>query len=617
MVSDEVDIENSGDQRPKALQVIPVEPPPREQRVRRNADFAAPGEKKSRYTLPTSLDSATTVGYRMRISMTQDEARAVLPLLSLQRPTAFDSAEPVTEAELFEESALGILSARQSTNYPGHRQVTLGPEDSKQMTAFLRQLDFRNAAVLDDACYSHVMLTKPYRTLFTLLLTFIGHLPIVSLLSVPWRGLRKRLQHIDDIPTIGFLQHLHVGVLADTVERAAVIASGGRRRAQVHLSPFASRRSRRANNKVLRKIEALSGLSSRERRTGWRVAFVAQVGTGIDGERFDIPKSTLRKLGANLIALRSERIQPGVNQDKHAPPQYCSRQDMDVPEALTVQAGRAAYNAFAHWAGCDRERSKSLLLLDRIDVLTPTGKERLRAVRKDLDDVTDRIIKDLPLWADLPTGRSFSRAVDTGRKAFGLAGQRIYIGGLSRSEIEAAGIEWELAICATGAAAARSALHIELMGCVDLPDDCDMLAGICLMAGPVNQNDIGKKFYGRKDLLAEAYPDRNPVSMLVWTLKAKTIADPIGNEEQLLNEARKGKLVDLRPGPHEIIVVRRHHRLEPMRKRDGRLNAERAFGDLDNFVVSPDGREIPGNRGSPWPEAWRDEILWDVEGAGD
>ena len=104
MVSEHLDFQNTGNQRPKPLEVIPIEPPPREQRVRRNADFAAPGEKKTRYTLPTSLESATTVGYRMRISMSRDEARAVLPLLALQRPTAFAAPETVTEAELFEES---------------------------------------------------------------------------------------------------------------------------------------------------------------------------------------------------------------------------------------------------------------------------------------------------------------------------------------------------------------------------------------------------------------------------------------------------------------------------------------------------------------------------------
>ena len=42
------------------------------------------------------------------------------------------------------------------------------------------------------------------------------------------------------------------------------------------------------------------------------------------------------------------------------------------------------------------------------------------------------------------------------------------------------------------------------------------------------------------DLLQSAYPDAAPTSLLVWTLKAKTVADPIGNEEQLMNPKRKG-----------------------------------------------------------------------------
>ncbi|MEZ4467320.1 MAG: hypothetical protein R3F43_23460 [bacterium] len=91
----------------------------------------------------------------------------------------------------------------------------------------------------------------------------------------------------------------------------------------------------------------------------------------------------------------------------------------------------------------------------------------------------------------------------------------------------------------------------------DIPEGCDLLAGICLMAGPVNQNDIGKTYYGMPDLLAETWPTRQPTSLLVWTLKAKTVADPVGNEEQLLNEKRKGALVDLRPGPHDVIQIER------------------------------------------------------------
>jgi len=279
-----------------------------------------------------------------------------------------------------------------------------------------------------------------------------------------------------------------------------------------------------------------------------------------------------------------------------------------VPQALTEMAGRAAYNAFSRWTRCDREQAKELLLLDRIDVLTDGGKERLRALRRDLSDITDKVVENLPLWADLPLMKALSRNAARGRKAFALAGQRIYVGGLSRDEIESAGLEWYHAIRAVGAAAARSALVCEIMGCTEIPEGSDLLAGICLMAGPVNQNDIGKSFYGYADLLAHRYPDRDPTAMLVWTLKAKTVADPIGNEEQLLNAKRKGALVDLRPGPHEVITLCEGGARRPMRSRDGQRSSERAFFDQGNFVCADDGTEIPGNRGEPWP--WRDEAVW-------
>ena len=133
------------------------------------------------------------------------------------------------------------------------------------------------------------------------------------------------------------------------------------------------------------------------------------------------------------------------------------------------------------------------------------------------------------------------------------------------------------------------------------------------MAGPVNQNDVGKQFFEYQDLLANAYPGKQPTSLLVWTLKAKTVADPIGNEEQLMNPARKGALVDLRCGPHEVVSLRRGERLSAMRKRQGRVNAERAFGEVGNFVVDAQGKEIPGNCGSAWPRAWAEEKVWPVE----
>ena len=128
----------------------------------------------------------------------------------------------------------------------------------------------------------------------------------------------------------------------------------------------------------------------------------------------------------------------------------------------------------------------------------------------------------------------------------------------------------------------RIRVAIELVrpeGLVDLPEDCDLLCGMCLMAGPVNQNDIGKQFFGFSDLLSKKWPDRNPTTLLLWTLKAKSIADPIGNEEQLLNAKHKGALVDLRCGPHEAVHIRKNGILAPMRTRDGRINQERAFAD--------------------------------------
>ena len=323
-----------------------------------------------------------------------------------------------------------------------------------------------------------------------------------------------------------------------------------------------------------------------------------------------VDPQTCRKIGATLLSLRSERIQPGVNAEEKAPAAYQSRQDMDVPDALTEMAGRAAYNAFCHWTGLPREEAKRLLLLDRIDVLTDGGKERLRAVRKDLEDITDRVVEGIPLWADLPTFKALSKNALRGKKAFALAGQRIYVGGLARPEIESAGLGFAHAVRAFGAASARSALVCELSGCLDISEGCDLMAGVCLMAGPVNQNDIGKQFYGFRDLLHDAFPGRDPTSLLVWTLKAKTVADPIGNEEQLMNRQRRGALVELRPAPHEVAWLRLGGRSVPMRERHGRTNAERAFADQENFVRDTEGREIPGNRGSAWPTAWASERPW-------
>lgn len=589
----------------KPVEAVPIPPPPPEQRVRRGATPAADGQKRDRYSLPNSLSTSSPVGYRTRASFTQEEAAEVLGLLSLERPTGFTpDPAPITEQELFEACAAGVLTARQSTNYRGHRQISLGPQDSERAAALLRSLD-PEGPVFEHAAATHVVLSRPYRTPFTMLLTLVGHAPVISTMTVPWRIYRKKIRHEDDIPTIGYLQHLHLGILADAFDRATIIASGGRRRAQVFIAPF-SERSRRP---AVRALEELIGLTASERRAGWHIALVAQEGEVAESERPQIAASTLRKLGANLMAFRSERIQPGVNAEEKAPAPYQSRQDMDVPEAMVEQAGRALYNAFVYWTGVDRDTAKRLVLMERVDVLTPNGKERLREIRRHLGEVTDQVVKRIPLWADLPTGMSFRKNAARGKKAFALAGQRIYIGGLSKPEVEAAGIGWPLAIRALGAAAARSALVAEVMGATDIPDDCDLLAGICLMAGPVNQNDVGKTFYGAKDLLAGAFPNRDPTSMLVWTLKAKTVADPIGNEQQLMDEGRKGALVDLRPGPHDIVTVRKAGRLEPLRG-GGRVNDERAFHEVGNFVTAPDGTDIPGNRGQAWPIAEAKAPVW-------
>jgi len=586
----------------KSVELVTIDPPPPELRARRDATFVADGEKKSRYHLPREIRSASPVGYRTRVSLTPEQATEALGLLSLERPSGFADARDVPEQELFEESALGVMSARQSTNYRGQRQVTFRAADSARVAGLLRQLEGLEAPILDGASMTHVVLCRPYRTAFTLLLTFIGHRPLISTLTVPLRAWRKKVHQADDIPTIGYLMDLHVGVLADAMERASVIASGGRRRAQVLLAPFCGELAKR-NQAVLRQLEDAAGVSASDRRSGWRIALVAQVGEAIPGERPAISAETCRVLGANLLAFRSERIQPGVNAEESAPAAYQTRQGMSVPDALTVQCGRAAYNAFAHFTASDRERAKDLLLLERIDVLTDGGKERLRAIRRELGWITDRVVATLPKWADLPTGRLLSRSAAKGRKAFALAGQRIYVSGMAPDEIEAEGIDWQLAVRGVGAAAARSALVAEIVGVTGVPDGCDMLAGICLMAGPVNQNDVGKQFYGVPDLLATRFGDRKPTSLLIWTLKAKTVADPIGNEEQLLDAARKGALVDLRPGPHEVVDVIVDGRPTPMRSDGGRVNEQRAFDDVGNFVRAPDGTEIAGNAGRPWGAA--------------
>ena len=208
----------------KALEMHPVEPPPADQRCQREAVFAAEGERKTRYHLPSYLDSPSPVGFRHRLPLTQAETQDALKLLSLTRPERFVETEGVKEAELFEESALAILSSRQSTNFRGHKQVTFGPEDSSRLATLLRELGTQNASVLDNAAYTHVVFSRPYRTPFTMLLTLAAHKPLLNLLTVPIRIVRKRFQRIDDIPTIGYLQHLHIGPKLQPAEEVRTFA---------------------------------------------------------------------------------------------------------------------------------------------------------------------------------------------------------------------------------------------------------------------------------------------------------------------------------------------------------------------------------------------------------
>ncbi len=598
---------DAGRPQPKPLIAVPIELPPADQMAHRPMMPAAEGEKRNRYHIPNRLESASPVGYRRRLSMSREEVEQVLPLLSMTRPTAFAPGEAVTEQELFEESALGVLSSRQSTNFQGFKQVTLGPEGSAKVAALLGDARHLDGPVLEGACHTHIVFCRPYRTPFTTLLTFIGHKTGASLATVPWRAAMKKAVHRDDIPSIGYLVDLHVGILAEAMERAAVIASNGTRRANVIMKPFSDARTRRDNKALHKALCELGGISARDAMVdGWRVALVCQVGHAVEGEALPLSPELARKFGANCLAFRSERIQPGVNQEPKAPAAYQSRQEMDFSDDFVVQCGRAGYNAFTHWTGTDRDTAKHMVMNERVDVLTPGGKGRLREIRGHLGAVTDKVVAGIPTWADLPLGKALSRNAARGKKAFALAGQRIYITGLSKAEVAAADMSWCHAVRAAGAAVARASLYAELMGVMDLPEEADLLAGVCIMAGPVNQNDIGKQFYGEADLLHTAFPKRDPTSLVVWTLKAKTVADPIGNEQQLLDPARKGALVELRAGPHEVCFIR-NGELRPLRPEG---NTERAFSDQANFARAYDGTPIEGNEGQPWPSGKAGAKVW-------
>jgi hypothetical protein len=72
--------------------------------------------------------------------------------------------------------------------------VLLGPEDSERAAVLLRRIGREEAPVLGGAACTHVVLARPYRTPFTFLLTFVGHKPLASLLTVPLRAWAKRFR---------------------------------------------------------------------------------------------------------------------------------------------------------------------------------------------------------------------------------------------------------------------------------------------------------------------------------------------------------------------------------------------------------------------------------------
>src|SRR5690554_1181556 len=146
--------DHADDRQQKPVEAVAIAPP--KTLRRRLAEFAKHGERKTRYSLPEELHTASPVGYRKRVALSRDEAQQALQLLALERPSGFGPVAALEEGELFEECALGVMSARQSTNYRGHQQVTFGPDDSRRLSHLLRSLGHLDAPVLDNASYTHV-----------------------------------------------------------------------------------------------------------------------------------------------------------------------------------------------------------------------------------------------------------------------------------------------------------------------------------------------------------------------------------------------------------------------------------------------------------------------------
>ena len=80
--------------------LVPVKPPEAEFQVRRSARWPVEGEKPNRYHLPRRVETASPVGYRVRVSLTAEEAQQAQPLLCSRHPQDQGDADPVLEGEL-------------------------------------------------------------------------------------------------------------------------------------------------------------------------------------------------------------------------------------------------------------------------------------------------------------------------------------------------------------------------------------------------------------------------------------------------------------------------------------------------------------------------------------
>ena len=192
------------------------------------------------------------------------------------------------------------------------------------------------------------------------------------------KGVEKKYRFVDDIPTIGYLQWLHLGILAESMERAAVIASSGQRRANVLMAPFCDDNAQSQNAQVIKDIEARIGLTSSDKAKGWQIRMITQVGCvkgtlDISQELYQRSVQTCLRFAQSAFSQGStKRTRPLLNITK-------GRTWMSASLSLRMPAAPHT-TRFHRWTGIERKRCKALLLNERVDVLTDGGKERLREI---------------------------------------------------------------------------------------------------------------------------------------------------------------------------------------------------------------------------------------------